>query len=150
MSSIMAKVHVPGNLTESQMSTAVVFVHLQRICVILWNSDAIDDSSTISSRVCVRNDVAIRYNRFSGRFTVDTGYGMYECDSVGISDRWVLELKDTVVLPDYHPAMDMDTRHRCEMESQRLGLRHLSERQMGLMVRMRGNPVPESLMGSSL
>lgn len=129
------------------MNTAVVFVHLQRICVTLWNSDTIDDSSMISYRVSVRNNVGLHYNGFSGRFTIDTGYGMFECDSVAIADRWVHELKDTVFLPDYYPEMpDMETRMRCEMESQRLGIRHLSEKQMELIVRMRGSPIPKNML----
>ena len=125
------------------MLTTVLFVHLTRIGIVTWNSDDISDASNISSRTSVRRNVRMYYNDFSERYTVDTGFSIFETDAVVITDRWVYELGDTVFLPEfeveiYGPA----TRLRVEQDSDRLGLYHLSDAQKELMVKMRGQRVP--------
>ena len=125
------------------MLTTVLFVHLTRIGIVTWNSDDISDASNISSRTSVRRNVRMYYNDFSERYTVDTGFSIFETDAVVITDRWVYELGDTVFLPEfeveiYGPA----TRLKVEQDSDRLGLYHLSDAQKELMVKMRGQRVP--------
>ena len=125
------------------MLTTVIFVHLTHITVVTWNSDRIDDQSNISSRTSYRRNIMMYYNQFSERYTVDTGFGMLETDAVGIADRWVYELKDTVILPIFEVEMyGPATRLKVEQDSDRLRLYHLSEAQWELLRKMKGQQVP--------
>jgi hypothetical protein len=125
------------------MITTVLFVHMNRIGIVTWNSDSIADSKQISSRTSVRRNVRLWFNEFSERYTVDTGYSIFEADTVGITDRWMYEIGDTVILPDfdvevYGPA----TKLRVEQDNDRLGLYHLTDPQRSLIMKMIGQPVP--------
>ncbi|MBO7409690.1 MAG: hypothetical protein J6T68_02000 [Candidatus Methanomethylophilaceae archaeon] len=125
------------------MLTTVLFVHLNRIGIVNWSSDSISDSKLISSRTSVRKNVRLWFNDFSERYTVDTGYSMFEADAVAITDRWMYEIGDTVILPDfdveiYGPA----TKLRVEQDTDRLGLYHLTDPQRSLIMKMIGQSVP--------
>ena len=125
------------------MTVTVLFVHLNRIGVITWNSDRICDSSQISSRTSVRRNVRMYYNEFSERYTVDTGYSIFETDTVAITDRWMYEIDDTVILPDFDVEIyGPSTKLRVEQDTDRLGLYHLTDPQRSLMMKMLGQPVP--------
>ena len=125
------------------MLTTVLFVHLTRIGVVTWTSDNISDASNISSRTSVRRNVRMYYNEFSERYTVDTGFSIFETDTVAITDRWVYELGDTVFLPEFDVEIyGPSTKLKVEQDSDRLGLYHLTDAQKELMVRMRGQQVP--------
>lgn len=125
------------------MLTTVLFVHLTRIGIVTWNSDSIADSSTISSRTSVRRNIRMYFNDFSERYTVDTGFSIFETDTVAITDRWVYELGDTVFLPEFEVEIyGPSTKLRVEQDSDRLGLYHLTDAQKELMVKMRGQQVP--------
>ena len=118
------------------MITTVLFIHLNRIGIVTWNSDSIADSKQISSRTSVRRNVRLWFNEFSERYTVDTGFSIFEADAVGITDRWMYEIEDTVILPDfdveiYGPA----TKLRVEQDNGRLGLYHLTDPQRSLMMK---------------
>lgn len=125
------------------MLTTVLFVHLTRIGIVTWTSDNISDASNISSRTSVRRNVRMYYNEFSERYTVDTGFSIFETDTVAITDRWVYELGDTVFLPEFDVEIyGPSTKLKVEQDSDRLGLYHLTDAQKELMVRMRGQQVP--------
>lgn len=125
------------------MLTTVLFVHLNRIGIVTWMSDNISDASLISSRTSVRRNVRMYFNEFSERYTVDTGFSIFETETVAITDRWMYELGDTVFLPEfeveiYGPA----TKLRVEQDTDRLGLYHLSDAQKELLTKMHGQRVP--------
>ncbi len=125
------------------MLTTVLFVHLTRIGIVTWNSDSIADSDAISSRTSVRRNVRVWFNEFSERYTVDTGFSIFETETVAITDRWMYELGDTVFLPlfeveVYGPASKL----RTEQDSERLGLYHLTDAQKELLEKLKGQPVP--------
>ena len=125
------------------MLTTVLFVHLNRIGIVTWMSDNISDASLISSRTSVRRNVRMYFNEFSERYTVDTGFSIFETETVAITDRWMYELGDTVFLPEfeveiYGPA----TKLRVEQDTDRLGLYHLSDAQKKLLTKMHGQRVP--------
>ena len=121
----------------------MLFVHLTRIGIVTWTSDNISDASNISSRTSVRRNVRMYYNEFSERYTVDTGFSIFETDTVAITDRWVYELGDTVFLPEFDVEIyGPSTKLKVEQDSDRLGLYHLTDAQKELMVRMRGQQVP--------
>ena len=125
------------------MTVTVLFVHLNRIGVITWNSDSISDSSLISSRTSVRRNVRMYYNDFSERYTVDTGFSIFETDVVAITDRWMYEIDDTVILPDFDVEIyGPTTKLRVEQDTDRLGLYHLTDPQRSLMMKMIGQSVP--------
>jgi len=125
------------------MLTTVLFVHLTRIGIVTWNSDSIADAADISSRTSVRRNVRMYYNDFSERYTVDTGFSIFETDRVAITDRWVYELEDTVFLPEFEVEIyGPSTRLRVEQDTDRLGLYHLSDAQRDLMGKLRGQAVP--------
>ena len=115
------------------MLTTVLFVHLTRIGIVTWNSDSIADSSAISSRTSVRRNIRMYFNDFSERYTVDTGFSIFETDTVAITDRWVYELGDTVFLPEFEVEIyGPSTKLRVEQDSDRLGLYHLTDAQKEL------------------
>ena len=125
------------------MTTTVIFVHLTYISIITWNSDRIDDARDISSRKSVRKDVSVYFNTFSERYTVDTGYGMFETDAVAITDRWVYELADVVIIPEFKvivhgPATEI----RLDTDTRRLALYRLNIKERELMEKMHGKIVP--------
>ena len=96
-----------------------------------------------SLRTSVRRNVRMYYNEFSERYTVDTGFSIFETDTVAITDRWVYELGDTVFLPEFDVEIyGPSTKLKVEQDSDRLGLYHLTDAQKELMVRMRGQQVP--------
>lgn len=125
------------------MLTTVLFVHLTRIGVVTWTSDSISDPAYIASRTSVRRNVRMYFNEFSERYTVDTGFSIFETETVAITDRWMYELEDTVFVPEfdveiYGPA----TKLRVEQDTDRLGLYHLSDAQKDILYKLRGQPVP--------
>ena len=125
------------------MVTTVLFVHLSRIGIITWNSDTISDSANIGSRTSVRRNVRVWFNDFSERYTIDTGYSIFEADALGITDRWMYEIDDTVILPDYDVEIyGPTTKLRIEQDTDRLGLYHLTDAQRSLMAKMIGKQVP--------
>ena len=125
------------------MVTTVLFVHLGRIGVITWTSDSISDSSNIASRTSLRRNVRVWFNDFSERYTVDTGYSIFETDALGITDRWMYEMDDTVILPDFDVEIyGPNTKLRIEQDTDRLGLYHLTDPQRALMAKMIGKAVP--------
>ena len=125
------------------MTVTVLFVHLNRIGVITWNSDNISDSGMIASRTSVRRNVRMYFNDFSERYTVDTGYSIFETDTVAITDRWMYEIGDTVILPDFDVEIyGPSTKLRVEQDTDRLGLYHLTDPQRSLIMKMIGQSVP--------
>ena len=125
------------------MTVTVLFVHLNRIGVITWNSDNISDSGMIASRTSVRRNVRMYFNDFSERYTVDTGYSIFETDTVAITDRWMYEIGDTVILPDFDVEIyGPSTKLRVEQDTDRLGLYHLTDPQRSLITKMIGQSVP--------
>ena len=125
------------------MTVTVLFVHLNRIGVITWNSDNISDSGMIASRTSVRRNVRMYFNDFSERYTVDTGYSIFETDTVAITDRWMYEIGDTVILPDFDVEIyGPSTKLRVEQDTDRLGLYHLTDPQRSLIMKMIGQAVP--------
>ena len=125
------------------MITTVLFVHLNRIGIVNWNSDNISDASKIMSRTSVRRNVSMYFNEFSERYTVDTGFSIFETDAVGITDRWMYEIEDIVFLPQYNVDMyGPATKLKVHQDSDRLGLYYLTDTQMDLMRKMEHRPVP--------
>ncbi len=125
------------------MLTTVLYVHLTRISIVTWTSDSISDPAYISSRTSVRRNVRVWFNEFSERYTVDTGFSIFETETVAVTDRWMYELEDTVFLPlfeveIYGPASKL----RSAQDTERLGLYHLTDAQRELLEKLKGRPVP--------